>query len=437
MIKRAFIGLTAPRLEYDLVEPDPKKVPETIPIPPRLILLLNERLDSTKETLLKKGSMVKNGDRLFLYKDSTEYVLSPVNGTITSIGSYTGDLGIYSTYFIIEKDPLYDGKKGLTGFTSPVEIDPANRFLRALPGSPPFNVFMNPDKKIQTIIITGTDEDLLSDTHQYFLANHLDEIKQGIKILKQITGVDQIALTTPEKFKLPGEPEGLQIFKISSLYPGAIPGMIIKDHLNKVIPAGGKPEDLGICFISSEAVVSIARAYKGKKFIYDKLISVIDKDGTKTMVRATLGTPIHRIFKQLNITASEKDRIVIGGPMKGLASYTLYHPVLPDMDTIMIQDKKDISHVSDYPCINCGKCVKVCPAHIPVNLLVRFLEAGLYEESADSYDLESCIECGLCAYVCTAEIPILQFIRLGRHELLKLRSDRQDSGREEEEAANA
>ena len=436
MIKRAFIGLKAPRLEYDLVEPDPK-VPETIPIPPRLILLLNERLDSTKETIVKKGSRVKNGDRLFLYKDSTEYVLSPVNGTITSIASYTGDLGIYSTYFIIEKDPLYDGKKGVTGFTSPVEIDPANKFLRALPGSPPFNVFMDTDKKIDTIIITGTDEDLLSGTNQYFLTNFMDEIKQGIKIIKQITGVDQIGLAIPEKKNITDAPEGTQIFKISSLYPDAIPQMIMAKHLNKAVPAGGRPEDLGICFISAEAVVSIARVYKGKKFIYDKLITVIDKEGTKHMVSAVIGTPVHRIFKQLNLITGEKDRIIIGGPMKGLSAYTLYHPVLSDMDTIIVQDKDDITHVSDYPCVNCGQCIKICPANIPVNLLVRFLEAGLYEEAADSYDLESCIECGLCAYVCTSEIPILQYIRLGRHELLKLRSEREESDREEEEAANA
>ncbi len=435
MIKRAFIGLTAPRLEYDLVEPDPK-VPEIIPIPPRLILLLNERLDSTREALIKQGSRVKNGDRLFLYKDSTGYVLSPVNGTITSIGSYTGDLGIYSTYFVIEKDPLYDGKKGVAVFSSPAEIDPANRFLRTLPGSPPFEIFMKPDKKIQKIIITGTDEDLLSVTNQYLLQTSMDDIKQGIEILRQITGIEDIGITIPEKFNGSDLPVGLKSFKISSSYPDALPQMIAKEHLGKLVPAGQKPEDIGICFVSTEAVVSIARAYKGKKLVYDKLITVIDKNGIKTMVKAVIGTPVHRIFKQLNIETNEKDRIIIGGPMKGLSAYTLYHPVLPDMDTIIVQDKNDITHVTDYPCVNCGKCIKVCPAHIPVNLLVRFLEAGLYDEAADSYDLEACIECGLCAYVCTAQIPILQYIRLGRHELLKLRSEREESDREEE-AANA
>ena len=62
----------------------------------------------------------------------------------------------------------------------------------------------------------------------------------------------------------------------------------------------------------------------------------------------------------------------------------------------------------------------MCPARIQVNLLVRFLEAGLYEEAARSYDLASCLECGLCSYVCVSKIPIFQYIRLAKYELERM-----------------
>jgi electron transport complex protein RnfC len=56
-----------------------------------------------------------------------------------------------------------------------------------------------------------------------------------------------------------------------------------------------------------------------------------------------------------------------------------------------------------------------------VNLLVRYLEAGKYEDAEESYDLSACVECGLCSYVCVSKIPILQYIALAKHELARQR----------------
>ena len=106
-----------------------------------------------------------------------------------------------------------------------------------------------------------------------------------------------------------------------------------------------------------------------------------------------------------------------GGPMTGSAVYALEHPVQPDTDSIIVVDRDKAAYVSDYPCINCGDCIRTCPAKIQVNMLVRFLEANQYEEAADNYDLHSCIECGLCSYVCVSRIPIFQYIKLAKYEL--------------------
>ena len=82
----------------------------------------------------------------------------------------------------------------------------------------------------------------------------------------------------------------------------------------------------------------------------------------------------------------------------------------------MIQDHSQIIWSSDTHCVNCGECVRACPVQIPVNMLVRLLENGLYEEAAREYDLLSCIECGLCSYVCIGKIPVFHHIMLGKQE---------------------
>ncbi len=103
--------------------------------------------------------------------------------------------------------------------------------------------------------------------------------------------------------------------------------------------------------------------------------------------------------------------------MTGSSIYSEDYPVQADTDAIIVQDKDNVALVSEYPCINCGECVRICPVNVPVNMLVRFLEAGKYEEAAEEYDLYSCIECGLCSFVCVSKMPVFHYIKLAKYEL--------------------
>jgi electron transport complex protein RnfC len=422
MIKRPFFSLTQPRLFYDLVEPDPKE-PESIPLPASLTVLLSEEIDSTKQALIKKGDAVKKGEKLRLYDDSTAYTLSPVTGTINLFDTYSDDFGKVATFIVIKPDATKSSETDTVPLGTIEDIEFADQYLRKLPGAPPFKILANPDIKINTIVITCADTDLLSTTNQFVGLMYPDEIKEGAKILKTITRVANICVTIPEALGTQINFDTLQVIKTGNDYPSTLPALIMKNHLNRVLPAGQTPEEMGVCFIRAEALVSLARVYKTREAVFDKILTLIGKDGVRHRVRATIGTPLSKIFSRFNIHVNEQDRIIIGGPMRGFSTFTVHHPVLADMDTVIVQDTAIIPQLSDYPCVNCGKCIRICPANIPVNLLVRYLEANQYEEAADRFDLESCIECGLCAYVCTARIPLYQYIRLGKHELLTLRAD--------------
>jgi len=176
-------------------------------------------------------------------------------------------------------------------------------------------------------------------------------------------------------------------------------------------------EDLGVGFISPEAVVALRTAFVEGKMPVTKVLTVIDKDNRLTCIKARIGTSVRDILNALNIDVSQGDRLVFGGPMSGQGIYSEDMPILRDTDAIMVQDKDQVMPASNDPCINCGECVRACPAKLPVNMLIRLLENGLYEEAAQEYDLLSCVECGLCSYVCVMRIPIFHYIMLGKHEL--------------------
>jgi len=416
MIKKAFWGLSTPQINYEML---PVHLPETEKIPtPQRITLFHPKNDSVNvPSTLGIGDPVKTGEKLSLYPDQNYYVISPVSGKITSLSPYTGDFG--KSYIAITI--ASDGNEIIDDtFQQQIQsptLELVSDYLAGAPGDPPLSLLADSNGGINTIIIRGLDPDPTVATSQYIAQSRFNDLKKGIQILKEVADVrDIILITAGESVQGYGH-IGSQVKGVKTTYPSALPHMVMKDVLGQVVPAGKTCEELGVCFFTAEAVISIGSAFESGQLPTSKTLTFIKKDGTRKIVETCIGTPIGNILEAFGETVNEFDRIILGGPMTGSAVYALEHPVRPDTDSNIVVDRDKAAYASDYPCTNCGECIRTCPAKIQVSMLVRFLEANQYEEAADSYDLYSCIECGLCSYVCVSRIPIFQYIKLAKYEL--------------------
>lgn len=421
MIKRSFFGLAKPRFVYESL--DSPMTPERIPTPRKATLHFDQPLERRDALLLNHGDKVKTGQKLVLTEDSKEYIISPVTGVVSTVSAFIGDFGAARTALTIDvaEEEEIDGE--FSDVSGDVSLETAARFLQGLPGNPPFQALADPQTKIDTIVVTGLDPDLLVATHQNIVQSNVSPIDRGISILKDITHAKYVVIALPKNLVKRaggvGGASGAEIRVISEDYPAALPPFIMKEVLGKVVPAGKTSTDMGVAFFTAEAVVGVTRAFETGKIPVTKTLTVIKKDLSRMIVEARIGTPLRDIFAICGATLNDRDRIILGGPMTGAAIYTEDYPVGPETDAVMVQDSGAVSLVSDSPCINCGECIRMCPADIPVNMLVRFCEARQYEAAADEYDLYACIECGLCTFVCPSRIPIFQYIRLAKYELAK------------------
>ncbi|MFC1813982.1 4Fe-4S dicluster domain-containing protein [Thermodesulfobacteriota bacterium] len=419
MIKRPFVSLTKPRIETKqlaLTAPEPREISPA----KNVTLLLESPYDPSgiRDTVaIGKGETVKTGQKLSLSGDSNTYVVSTVTGTVSSVSSFVGDFGRSYTAISIDVSEEEEMDDQFEKVAEDPSMETVVSFLAGLPGNPSFKSFSDPDKPINTIVVCGVDGDLLLATNQYALVSGTDAIKNGINILKKITGVDNVIMAVPQHLMQEGAATGAEARAVDVEYPATLPHAIMQNALGQVVPAGKTFEDMGVCFFSAEAVASIGTAFNTGRMPFAKMLTLVNKDGSQALVSAVVGTPIRDIFAAFDISINEGDRIIIGGPMRGSSVYSEDYPVQPDTDGIMVQDSGDIPLVSDYPCINCGECVRTCPVKVPVNMLVRYLEAGQYEDAAEEYDLYSCIECGLCSFVCVTKMPIFQYIKVAKYEL--------------------
>ncbi len=215
------------------------------------------------------------------------------------MSAFTGDYGRQYTAIEIEVAPREEHDNTFEAAADAPTLETLVRYLNALPGNPAFERFADTAKPIDTIVISGCEQDLLVATTRHTIETRMAEIKSGIGILKKATGIENILIAVPNDLIQGYGHIGAEVIAVGREYPAGMLPFIAYKILGRVIPAGQTPEDVGIGFIQAETVAALGQAFEARRIPTTKTLTFIGKDGTRKMVAARHGDPLPRYSKPL------------------------------------------------------------------------------------------------------------------------------------------
>ncbi len=133
-----------------------------------------------------------------------------------------------------------------------------------------------------------------------------------------------------------------------------------------------------------------------------------------------IGTPFQEVIDQAGGFNGTPGKILMGGPMMGLAQYMTEVPVIKGSGGILILTEEEAKPQKVSQCIKCGKCIGVCPVHLQP-IFISGYAIKMNFDFAELYGALDCVECGSCSFICPSKRPLVESIRLAKREILAKR----------------
>jgi len=370
---------------------------------------------------VKAGDEVSPGQ--FLARDGDREVLAcPVKGKVVSVVSAPQIRGGQEVEAVLI-EPAADTSPKVFSELDPKKASPEElieRIERAGiltdAASPrPLSELIGPGSGTKTVIVSAADRDALQCQSVQAFRDRSEDACRAASMLARMAGADvRLAIAGPLAADAKKICDRFQITVLSlpGYYPEGLEPLV-------ALRAGGG-ESVKVVNVET-ALAALDAVEKGQ--VQDrKIVTFIGPAGqVRTNYRVTLGTRLKDLFAAAGLNPRDEDKVIMGGPLKGYAQYSLDAAVDQGVDAVTMIAREEQVKWSDEPCINDGACVAVCPVKLQPQLIGRYAEFGLFDRTED-LGVENCIECGLCAAVCTGRRPLLQWIRLAKHEVWKSRA---------------
>jgi Na+-translocating ferredoxin:NAD+ oxidoreductase subunit C len=406
-----------------------------LPFPSQLILPLDQHIGKPAIPLVRKGQEVVRGEPIAGADGNFSVPLhAPTTGRVRGIELMPTPKGPKSKAIVID---VYEGSTQEVLWSQPRHMSDLGpqEIIQAIQacgmvglGGAAFPSHMKlaipADKQVDTLVINGCEcEPYLTCDHRIMLEQP-EALMLGIRYAMRATGTRQAVIGVEDNKLDAAEvlssllPKGgpIRVEVVETKYPQGSEKMLIKSTLNREVPAGGLPADIGVVVNNVGTLAALGRLLPAGEGLIERVITVagpgIRKPGNYLV---PLGTPIRHILEQVGYEGARTE-FILGGPMMGPAVSAMETPITKGTSGLLVLNEPSIEEERHkiWPCIRCARCVNACPMHLNPSMLGQLAAKRKYEEMAQDYHLSDCFECGCCSYVCPSNIPLVQYFRIAK-----------------------
>jgi electron transport complex protein RnfC len=423
-------GITIPHSKEQITQ----TAIEHFPAPYKVIIPLLQHNGATAHPTVKRGDPVSIGQLIGEQSGHNSLAVhSSVSGEVLSIGLFPHPNGRQILAVEIENN-FKDDKAYIQPYDRPWQEAAPQELIQKIQqcgiagmsgeGTPTHLKLSQPSNKtIHTVILNAceTEPFIASDTR--LLIEKTEDILNGFLILKKITGATKALIGVDNKQQSVyqalqsriADPvyKDISVVKLKSKYPQGAERQLIYAVTKKAVPLDGSAADAGSMVFSPSTSLAVHDAIIDGFPLYQRVISVNGSSvGTPKNYLVRLGTPIRTILDTCKCDMTITKKVISGGPMTGITQSDLDAPVIKTTTGIFAFDKITPA-MQDYPCINCGSCVKACPQKLVPSRIAKYVKMIQMKKAAE-WNFSDCIECGACSYVCPSRINLVHFIKLAK-----------------------
>ena len=191
----------------------------------------------------------------------------------------------------------------------------------------------------------------------------------------------------------------MDVKALMTKYPQGAERQLIYAVTGRAINASMLPADAGCIVDNVETLIGIHNAVINGKPLMERVVTVL----------VPLGISHKELIEAAGGFTEGPEKLISGGPMMGFAMVTLDAPVTKTSSSLLAFKEDIVKKSPETACINCARCVDVCPSRIIPSRLADFAKRQ-DEASFVAWNGLECVECGSCSYVCPAKRQLKQSI---------------------------